>query len=118
MGAMQPGEHGLHLPAREHHRQPCRPLRPQQPVQLGKRKREHVPVEEDECVERLVLRGRGDVLLRRRVGEERGDVGGAELGRVPLPVMDHVAAHPVDVRLLGGHGPAAWVPTFVLMGAV
>ena len=49
----------------------------------------HVAVQEQERAERLVLRGRGDVALHGHPGEERLDLAGAQLARVPLAVVHH-----------------------------
>src|SRR5713226_7588115 len=38
---------------------------------------------------------------QRERGQERGDLGGAHLSRVALPVEEDVPLDPVDIRLLG-----------------
>jgi hypothetical protein len=60
-----------------------------------------VLVEEEQGGQGLRLGSRRHVLFVREVREEGRDVAGAELGGVPLPAVNDVAADPVDIRLLG-----------------
>ncbi len=67
---------------------------------------EHVAVEEDEGVERLVLGGGGDVEVDSQVGEEGFDLGLAHPGGVLFVVEQDEAADPVQIDLLGLVGVA------------
>ena len=68
---------------------------------------QHGAVEEQEGAECLVLRAGADVSLVSERGEERGNVGGAQLLRVTLLVVDDETAHPVDVGGLGAMAEVA-----------
>jgi hypothetical protein len=47
---------------------------------------QYVAIKEQECAERLVLRGRTDATLRRQPRKESGDLGRAHVRRLPLPM--------------------------------
>ncbi len=76
-------------------------------MQLWKRLVEDVPVEEHQCVQGLVLGGRGDVALAGQVGEKGGDVPCVQLRGVALAEEEDVAPDSLDVRLFR---PAAVLP--------
>ena len=57
----------------------------------------YVAIQEQERTERLILRRRADSAIRCEPGEEGGDLRGAHVRRMPLPMKDDVS--PTD-RLL------------------
>ncbi len=94
-------EHRANLGRRQHHRQSPRLARAHQLVELGHVAPEHAPVQEDDRVERLVLRRRGHAALDRQMVQEGSDRLGPELGRVPLAVKQDEAPRPMHIRRLG-----------------
>jgi hypothetical protein len=71
------------------------------PPSHGKLLPEYHLVEEEECGECLVLRGRRNAPLGGQVREEGGYLGCSHLLRVADAVEEDVAPDPVDVSLLG-----------------
>jgi hypothetical protein len=65
---------------------------------------EHLPIEEQEGPESLVLSGGGDMFLDGQVGEKGFDLGSAHFGRVTHVVEVDVALDPADVGLLRAIG--------------
>jgi hypothetical protein len=63
-----------------------------------------VPVQEQEGAERLHLGRRRHPALDGQVGEERLDLGGPQLDRVPRAVEQDEPAGPVYIRVLGAEG--------------
>ena len=62
---------------------------------------EDLAIQEQQRVQRLVLRRCRDVVANGERREKRGDFRGAHLGGMPLAVEKDVSLDPVDVRLLG-----------------
>ena len=62
---------------------------------------EHLPIQEEEGAESLILGGAGDVFLHGQVGQECFYFGSAHFGRMAHAVEKDVALDPVDVGLLG-----------------
>src|SRR5436309_2529113 len=58
-------------------------------------------VQEEQCAQRLVLGGRGDVTVHGERRQEPCDLRRAHLGRVPLAVKEDVSPDPADVCVLG-----------------
>ena len=58
-------------------------------------------VEKHEGIQGLVLRRGADVVLHRKVAQERPDLVGSHLFRVADSVVKDESPDPVDVRLLG-----------------
>lgn len=83
-----------------HHRQSRRPRRAHDILQPRQRIIEHMSIEEEQCVERLVLRGSAHVLVRRQPGQEAVDLFSAHRCRMPFVVEEDEALDPLDVRLL------------------
>ena len=81
------GQDPLHLPHRQHGRHPHGPARPLRVdrAQVVRRQlvAEHLAVEEDQRVDRLVLAGRAEPAVEDEVVEERLHVRGVEVARVP-----------------------------------
>lgn len=69
---------------------------------------EDLLVEEDNCIERLVLRSSGDLPLDREIAQERFDLGRAHLASVPpstRPAVESQEGHdPVPIRPFGAEG--------------
>jgi hypothetical protein len=69
---------------------------------------EDLLVEEDNCIERLVLRSGGDLPLDREIAQERFDLGRARLAWVPPsagPAVEAQEGHdPVPIRSFGPEG--------------
>jgi hypothetical protein len=57
-------------------------------------------VEKQQRRKRLLMRRGRQVALVREVGEKGDDLARTHIYRMPLAVEQHVAAHPLDVRLL------------------
>lgn len=101
------GEQRANLVAVQHHRQPPWPLRADHAFEIGQRLLQHLPVEEHQRIQRLVLRRRRDPPLARQVAQERHDLRPPEPRRMPLPMEEDEAPDPVNVSLLR---PRAVVP--------
>ncbi len=74
---------------------------------------EDLLVKEEQCVESLVLSGRGNVAIKCEMAEESCDLFFAHLLRVPFIVEEDEAANPIDIGLFGANAVAfdAEVPT-------
>src|SRR5690348_1751888 len=59
---------------------------------------QHLAIEEQQCRQRLVLRGRCHVAAGRKMSEERLDMPRAEFARMPLVVGEDEPPHPTDIR--------------------
>lgn len=92
------------LASREHRGKVLRTAGALEAVQLGHGKIEDAAIEEEHGAESLVLGGRRRVSLHRKVVEKGGDIGAAELARVPAFVEGDEDADPVEVGLLGARG--------------
>jgi hypothetical protein len=90
-----------HLVSGEDDREAHRPLRALDTRNEPQITEKNALVEEDQRVQGLVLCGRADVPPDRDVGEKGSDFVGAQLARVPDPVVKDESLDPVDVRLLG-----------------
>jgi hypothetical protein len=77
------------------------PLGANDVVEPRKLDAEHLAVEKQQGAQGLVLGGGRDLVVNGERRQERGDLGGAQLGGVALAVEEDVALDPVDVRLLG-----------------
>src|SRR5512132_1503319 len=98
---LQALEHATDLAARQDHGQVDWPLSANDVVEPRKILLEHDPIEKQQRVEGLVLRGRSDPTLHGERGEEARDFGTAHLCGVTLAVEEDVALDPADVGLLG-----------------
>jgi hypothetical protein len=102
-GAVHVAEQCLHLESRQHRGHAPRSPGPHG-VDVAKVLCQHVPVEEDDRVEGLVLGARGDFLPDRQIRQEGRHVGGAQVLRVPPRAVRRVKADepfdPVQVGLL------------------
>ena len=98
---MEMGEERRDVRPGEHDRQLRRPPRPHEVRQRVRPSPEDVPVEEDERVERLVLRRSRHLLACGEVGEEGLDVRLAEGVRIRRPVEAQVALDPAGIGLFG-----------------
>ena len=105
--AGEPRQHGRHLLAAEHDGDVRRAPRANQTVEPRQLHAEHVPVEEQQRTERLVLGRRAHPAILGQVREEAGHLLGSERRRVTLVVKQNVPPDPEDVGLLGA---AAHVP--------
>jgi hypothetical protein len=92
------------LAAPEDRREVMRPAGPLQVEELEQVQVEYSPVEEDESVEGLVLRGSGDPALDGEMVEERGGLGGAKGARVAATMEGDEDPRPMNIRLLGARG--------------
>ena len=98
---LEPLEHGAHLVAGEDDRQALGALRAHDAIEPGKIDLQHVPVQEQEGAQSLVLGGGGHVAVDRQGGEETGDLGRTHLGRMALGVEEEdVPLDPRDVGVL------------------
>src|SRR5262245_12778685 len=100
-------ENRRHLVAGEHDGEMRRSSGPDEivePQQLGP---EHVPIEEEQRTERLILRGRGYASFHRQTREERSHLRRGHLGGVTLVMEEDESADPEHIRLLG---PRAQMP--------
>jgi len=89
-----------HLGTGQNHRQALGSNRAGDVGQPGQIDFQHVPVQEQQCLQRLVLRGRAHLAVHREMRQELLDLGRAELARVPPLMEDHVTPDPLQVRLL------------------
>ena len=99
--AVEPLQDGADLVPRQHDGEVQGPLGPDDVVEPRKLDAEHLVVEKEQGAQGLVLGGGRDLVVNGERRQERGDLGGAHLGRVALAVKDDVPLDPVDVRLLG-----------------
>jgi hypothetical protein len=100
--ALQPLEHCPDLVAGEDDRQAHGAFRAHDPVEPRQVDLQHVPVQEQEGAQGLVLGGGGHPAIDRQRGEEAGHFRGAHLGRMALGAEEEdVALDPRDVGLLG-----------------
>jgi hypothetical protein len=60
-----------------------------------------VLIQEEDGVQRLILRGRADLGADRQCAQERRDVSGAEAARMSSAVEDDEAPDPVHVGVFG-----------------
>ena len=86
---------------RKHDRQTGYSLYAPEALQVLHREVEHVAVQEQECIERLRLGGRRDLLVRRQIVHERRDAGGAHAPRVAALVKADVLADPESIGDFG-----------------
>jgi hypothetical protein len=94
-------EQSLNLPPRQYHRQAYRALRAHEIVEPAQFPTEDLLVEKKQRSERLVLRRRRNVALRRQMTEKRGHLGLSEArGMAPAAPVDE-ALDPVYVGFLG-----------------
>lgn len=68
---------------------------------IGQLHAQHIAVEEQQCTERLILRGSGDVRLDRQVREEPPNLVGSHLGGMALLVKEDEAPDPVALGFFG-----------------
>ena len=104
---VEPREQLPHLAGRQHDGQAARPLCAHQPRELAHRLPQHVPVQEHERVQRLVLGRRRDLRRVRQMAQERRDLRLSERRGMPLPMEQDEAPHPVDVRILSARAVVA-----------
>ncbi len=93
-------EHSLRLVRRQHHGEPVRPARALRPFKPSERALQHVPVEEQQGREGLILRAGDHVAVGREVGEKGRDVRFGELQRMAGTVEEDVPPDPLNVALL------------------
>jgi hypothetical protein len=62
---------------------------------------QYFAIQEEDGVQRLILRGCGDFAADGEVAEEGAEVIGAQLARVAFAVEEDVATDPLQIRLLG-----------------
>ncbi len=62
-------QHGLNFLPREHHRDVSRAPRPRNVPVVAEILLQHMPEQEQQGIERLVLRGSGDLALDRQISE-------------------------------------------------
>jgi hypothetical protein len=74
---------------------------PDQVVEAWQLDTEDLAIEEEQCVEGLVLDGRRDSVANRECRQEGRDFCGAHLGGMALAMEEDVALDTVDIRLLG-----------------
>jgi hypothetical protein len=91
---------GTDLVTGQDDRKPWRSLSSDQIVEPGKILVEDFAIEEEECTQGLVLRGRRHAAVHGQEIQEASDFGRAHLRGMPFAVEEDVAAHPRDVRLL------------------
>jgi len=95
-----------HLRRRQDHGQPFRPPGPHR-VDAAQVDLQHLLVQKEQGVERLVLRAGRDATVDRQVGEELLDLGGAHVTRVPFAVEEDESRDPLDIAGLGAQGVVA-----------
>ena len=106
-GALHDGEQGGDLAAVEHDGEVFAGTGAHELVEPWQVDVQDFAVEEQDRGEGLVLRGRGAAFGDGEVGQERGDVLGAELARVAQVVEADEAAEPMLVRFFGARAVAA-----------
>jgi hypothetical protein len=62
---------------------------------------QHLLVEEEQRVERLILRGSRDVGFKCKVAEKLSNLVGTHLGRVTFTMKQDVTSNPANVGVLG-----------------
>ena len=92
---------------RQHHRQALRTPRPYDRIQQWQLDPEHMPVQEQQGLQRLILRRSRDLSLRCQPGQEGSDFRGSQLARMPTAVK---ADEPPDPAKIGLLGPNAVMP--------
>jgi len=89
-----------HLRARQHHRQPPRPLGTDHVLHPRQLDAQHLPIEEEQGGQRLVLGAGGHVVPRRQPGEKRLHRRPVQFRRMPRQPRPDIPADPVQIRLL------------------
>ncbi len=105
--ALHAGEHGAHLVAREHDRQPRGCLGVDEILEPRQLDAEDLAVEEEQRRERLVLRRGRDVPAGRERVQEGREVLRVNPGGIAPSMELVVAAHPAEVGLLGAWAEVA-----------
>jgi len=105
--ALKSAEDGFDLGAVEYHGQVNARLRAHEGVEPRQIDAEHVPVEEQQRGQSLVLRCWGTAFGDGKVRQERRDFDGAKVTGVAQTMEAHVAVEPVQVDLLGARAVAA-----------
>jgi hypothetical protein len=62
---------------------------------------QYFAIKEEDGVQRLILRGRGDIAADGEVAEEGAQVIGAQLAGMALAMEEDVTANPLQIGLLG-----------------
>ena len=101
MDAGELGEQRFDLLLGQHDRQPDRFLGTRQPVEPGQIRLEHLPIEEKQGGQRLVLSCSSDLAVDGKMVEKARDLGLAQGGWVPFAAEQDEAAYPMNIRLLG-----------------
>jgi hypothetical protein len=97
--ARQEAQHALNLVPRQHDRQPLRAARPDDRVQPGQGRLQHLPVQEQERCERLVLGTRRDLAVHSQVRQEPFDIDGTKAPGMLVAAEPDETVNPVEVRL-------------------
>ena len=98
-------ENALHLLDRQHHRNPNRPPRPHHPRQRPQIAPDHIAIEEEQSVQRLILRPRRYVPPRRQMAQEQLHLRPPHLRRMPLPMKQNELPHPGHITPLRRQRP-------------
>lgn len=97
---VQHAQDARHLLGREHHREPVPSLRADRMLRQCQRPPQHVPVQEEQRGQRLVLRRRRHPRAHGERGQESLDLGFPQLRRMAATVEDDEAPDPAHVGLL------------------
>ena len=96
----QPRQERAHLGTTQHHRQPLRGACARQPLEPRQLDVEHLAVEEQQRLQRLVLCGGAHPALDGEIREKALHLGGCELAGMAAIVKSDITPHPLQVRLL------------------
>lgn len=92
--ALKTIQQSRNLATLQYDRKPARPLRPHEIVQFPEFKAEHLLIEEDQRVERLILSARGDLAADGQILEKGNDPIRTELRRVVIAAKQDETADP------------------------
>ena len=102
---LHPLENALHLLDRQHHGNPQRPPRPHHPRQRPHIAPDHIAIEEEQPVQRLVLGRRRHVPPRRQMAQEQLHLRPPHLRRMPLLMKQDELPHPRHITPLRRQRP-------------
>ncbi len=101
MNTAQPSFHEdiLHLFPRHHYGQLFRLLRPRSRGDIPQRIAQYIPVQEDQCIQRLVLGVRRDLFPEREIGEELDDFPVMKRCGMSLVMKVDISPNPLHIGL-------------------
>jgi hypothetical protein len=104
---LEPRQHALHFFDRQHHGNPNRPPRPHHLPERPELPSDHIPIEEEQRIQRLILRPRRHVPPRRQLRQKRLDLLPPHPRRMPLAMKQDELLHPRHITPLRRQRPVS-----------